>query len=237
MNSAFAAVGLGTGPSTAVSRSALTALRKSDEIYCPRSRNSAVSHSRERLVEIEDFPGELIEYPLAMQEGGDPLRKDYREAAESIYQTLSKGQNATAVTVGDPFFYSTLGPLLDEITNHLSPEKVRTIPGVCSVQTAASKLNRPLVQGMERFAMVPVSAPLDLSESLFDQFETIAFTKVNRDFDRLIGEIGRRDRLDSSYLFERLGSDRETVKPLSELEGPYDPPYFSLVLSFRESLR
>lgn len=232
--SQFTAVGLGTGPLGAISRDALEGLRTADEIYCPRSRNCSESHARGRLVHIDDFNADFVEYPLAMQDGGEALREDYRRAAETISETVRSDRNVAAVSVGDPTIYSTLGPLVEVVSEYLPADRIRTVPGISSIQLAASRLNRPLVQHDQHFALVPLDDDTDLSGDLFSRFGTIAFTKINRGFDRLIDRLNAVDRLETSWLFERLGTDGERVELLSELDPDHRPPYFSLVLTLEE---
>lgn len=235
MGADLAAVGLGTGSAGAVSRDALAALRAAEAIYCPRSRNGEVSYARRRLSRIDELDAEVIEYPLAMQDGGESLRNDYARTADRIVDTVEAGRSAAAVTVGDPFLYSTLGPLLEVLDDRLSEDRIRTVPGINSVQAAAARLKRPLVQKDERFGVIPLTGDRPLQNSLFDQFDTLAFTKVNRSFDRLRNQLADHGRLGSSFCFERLGTDDERIRRFPELGSDYDPPYFALVLSFRET--
>ncbi|MFB6344731.1 MAG: precorrin-2 C(20)-methyltransferase [bacterium] len=235
MDAKFSAVGLGTGPPESISRRAHRILTQAREIYCPKSRNSSVSHSRRRLNEIQSFSGDLIEYPLAMQEGDQSLREDYHRAAREIESSVKEGRSVAAVTVGDPSLYSTLGPLVEATSERLPDESIRTIPGTSSIQTAASILGRPLAQRDQRFGIIPLKESPELSDDLFGQFETLAFTKVSRGFKPLVNRLADVGRSESSYLFERLGSESEAVHLLSEINSSRKVPYFSLVLSFEDS--
>lgn len=230
----FSAVGLGSGSPGSISREAIDCLRSADEIFCPRSRSATSSHAHGRLDDIDRFDAKIIEYPLAMKSGGEDLREDYVSAAGSIGESVENDRDVAAVTVGDPFLYSTLGPLVEAVSERLPSDCIRTVPGISSIQAAAVRLNRPLVQRDQQFGLIPLRSGCDLSPDLFGRFQTIAFTKVNRDFERLWTRLKTEGRLDTSYLLERLGSDRETVRQFSEIDATYNSPYFSLVLSFEE---
>ncbi len=229
------AVGLGTGSPENISREAFGVLQAVDVIYCPLSRNGTRSHAGSRLERIDDFRSEVFEYKLDIQEGGEALRNDYYTAARRIRHDIKSNRTVAAVSVGDPSLYSTLGPLTETVAEVLPQATIKTVPGVSSVQSAASKLNRPLVQREDRFALIPLDGSNDVATNLWERFETLAFTKVNRGFGRLMEKVRDAGRTETSYLFERLGTDREEIFSLSRLEAAYDPPYFSLVLSFAES--
>jgi precorrin-2/cobalt-factor-2 C20-methyltransferase len=236
VKTSFAAVGLGTGSPRKTSREALDVLRNSDAVYCPRSRAGNFSHARRFLDRLDSLSAEVVEYPLAMQKGGDSLRQDYRQAAREIGDALARDRRVAAVTVGDPSIYSTLGPLVETLTEIFPSVTVRTVPGISSIQEAVSRLNRPLVQGDEQFALIPLQESTELSDSLFNRFASLAFTKANRAFENLRSRLEKVERSESSYLFERLGTEEEEIRVVSETEGKA-PPYFSLVLSFGGSDR
>lgn len=229
----FYGVGLGAGSPGNVTRRALGLIRNADRIFCPKSQTADVSQARKKLESIDEFEAELVEYTLSMHSQDERLKAEYEETAKQISQSLEEGLLTLAVTVGDPFLYSTLGPLHSALESLVSSDRIETVTGINSLQAAASRLNRPLAQKDEKLGVIPLTGGNVPAESLFAGFDTLAFTKVSDCYDRLYSRLNTLDLLPSTYLFERLGTPDENIRRMDKLSDDRDPPYFSLVLCFR----
>lgn len=225
----FHAVGLGSGDPETITRSAIQVLKKSDYIFAPRSTRSTRSHALERLKTIDSFQAEIVEYELSMKEGEERLDQEYNRTAEDIHELIENGQMISAVTIGDPLFYSTAGRLVETLRERLPLEIIEFHPGIHSSQAAASRLKSELVQGNESFAIAPVNDEFEDLPTLLSMIDTVALLKVHKSFSRIYSVLKQCDRLSNSYLVEKLGSPAESIRSLKNVNEKYDPPYFSLI--------
>ncbi|MDR1922409.1 MAG: precorrin-2 C(20)-methyltransferase [Candidatus Adiutrix sp.] len=169
-----------------------------------------------------------LEFPMVGDE--ETLTRAWKANAEEIIGVLRGGLSAAFLTLGDPLTYSTYGYVLPYLAEALPPEAVVSVPGVTSYQMAASRLNQPLVTGLESLAVMSgVEAPEKLGE-LLDIADNVAILKTYRNYENIIAMLKSRNLLKNAVLCSRIGLPDEEIRRDLDSEPPHKPPYLSLMI-------
>jgi cobalt-precorrin-7 (C5)-methyltransferase len=171
--------------------------------------------------------------------------KDEAEALEEFGERVAAGESGTAVAMGDPNHsgYQFVGKVQDTVERHDSEIPVRVIPGISSLQMAASRARTP----MEDTEFVTLHKSGDL-ESDMDRLAAAVDDRhllvLPRPYDRMPGnladfllEAGANPDLEALVL-EKLTHDDEQIHrfTLAELaehaggSGKDDTPFSDLVV-------
>ncbi|MDF9746311.1 cobalt-precorrin-7 (C(5))-methyltransferase [Natrinema salsiterrestre] len=171
--------------------------------------------------------------------------KDEAEALKEFGERVAAGESGTAVAMGDPNHsgYQFVGKVQDTVERHDSDIPVRVVPGISSLQMAASRARTP----MEDTEFVTLHKSGDL-ESDMDRLATAVDDRhllvLPRPYDRMPGDIaaflleaGADPDLEALVL-EKLTHDDEQIHrfTLAELaehaggRGKEDTPFSDLVV-------
>ncbi|WP_226040938.1 cobalt-precorrin-7 (C(5))-methyltransferase [Natrinema sp. DC36] len=173
--------------------------------------------------------------------------KDEAEALEEFGERVAAGESGTAVAMGDPNHsgYQFVGKVQDAVERRDTERPVRVIPGISSLQMAASRARTP----MEDTEFVTLHKSGDLAADM-DRLAAAATADerhllvLPRPYDRMPGDIaaflleaGAKSDLEALVL-EKLTHDDEQVHrfTLAELaehaggSGKEDTPFSDLVV-------
>ncbi|MFC6766511.1 cobalt-precorrin-7 (C(5))-methyltransferase [Natrinema soli] len=171
--------------------------------------------------------------------------KDEAEALEEFGERVAAGESGTAVAMGDPNHsgYQFVGKVQDAVERHDSDVPVRVVPGISSLQLAASRARTP----MEDTEFVTLHKSGDL-ESDMDRLAAAVNDRhllvLPRPYDRMPGDIatllleeGAEPDLEALVL-EKLTHEDEQIHrfTLAELaahaggSGKEDTPFSDLVV-------
>ncbi|WP_226006086.1 cobalt-precorrin-7 (C(5))-methyltransferase [Natrinema salinisoli] len=171
--------------------------------------------------------------------------KDEAEALEEFGERVAAGESGTAVAMGDPNHsgYQFVGKVQDTVERHDTEIPVRIVPGISSLQMAASRARTP----MEDTEFVTLHKSGDL-ESDMDRLAAAVDDRhllvLPRPYDRMPGDIadfllehGADPDLEALVL-EKLTHDDEQIHrfTLAELaehaggSGKEDTPFSDLVV-------
>ncbi|MGQ3412342.1 cobalt-precorrin-7 (C(5))-methyltransferase [Natrinema sp. LN54] len=173
--------------------------------------------------------------------------KDEADALEAFGERVAAGESGTAVAMGDPNHsgYQFVGKVQNTVERHDSEIPVRVIPGVSSIQMAASRARTP----MEDTEFVTLHKSGDL-EGDMDRLARAAtdderhLLVLPRPYDRMPGNIAQyllEEGVDpdlEALVLEKLTHDDEQIHrfTLAELSehaggtGPEDTPFSDLVV-------
>ncbi|WP_408959197.1 cobalt-precorrin-7 (C(5))-methyltransferase [Natrinema sp. 74] len=173
--------------------------------------------------------------------------KDEAEALEEFGERVAAGESGTAVAMGDPNHsgYQFVGKVQDAVEREDSDIPVRIVPGISSLQMAASRARTP----MEDTAFVTLHKSGDL-EADMERLAAAATVDerhllvLPRPYDRMPGDIaaflleeGADPNLEALVLEKLTHEDeaiyRFTLAELSEHaggSGPDDTPFSDLVV-------
>ncbi len=168
--------------------------------------------------------------------GGNSLYSDnceldtkWNETVEIVLSMLTRGIDMAFITIGDPAIYSTFFYLYDRLLE-LNPDlNIEIIPGVSSINAAASRAGISLGLADEKIAVIPATYADNLKEIL-EGFDTIVLMKVHRVFDKILKTLEEMNLLNNSIYISRAGmKDERIFKDLRDMKEE-DLNYFSMVI-------
>ncbi|UQZ89082.1 precorrin-2 C(20)-methyltransferase [Deltaproteobacteria bacterium Smac51] len=169
-----------------------------------------------------------LNFPMVGDE--ETLTSAWKANAEEIAKVLKSGRSAAFLTLGDSLTYSTYGYVLPYLAETLPPEAVVTIPGITSYQMAASRLNTPLVTGLESLTIMSgVEDPETLGE-LLDKTDNVAILKTYRSFEKIMNMLKKKGLAQNATLYSKVGLPDEEIHRDLENTTITEPPYLSLMI-------
>lgn len=157
------------------------------------------------------------------------LDSKWQETIEAVYSRLNKGIDVAFITIGDPAIYSTFFYLYSRLLE-LNPElNIEIIPGVSSINAAASRAKISLGLADERIAILPANYVNDLKETL-ERFDTVVLMKVHRVFDDVLKTLKEMNLLHNAIYISKAGMEGEDIfKDIRDIKEK-DLNYFSMVI-------
>lgn len=161
-----------------------------------------------------------------------PMSKDrtlanqaYDQGAKQIMTALSAGQDVVFLCEGDPLFFGSFAYLLERIQGDFA---CQVVPGISSVNAAASALMQPLTMLKESFAVVSGRHSDRQIEEALREHDSVVIMKAGQARPRILSLLDKTQRTQDAAYLEYIGRDNEKVlKDLTVL--PAEPgPYFSL---------
>lgn len=248
MTGSLYVIGVGPGDPELLTLKAVRILREVPCICVPKGRGEGSSLAlsiAEKAVSLEDK--EIIEAYFPMRKtkkiknqewarGGNKISPTlceldtrWHETVEMILSRLNKGVNVAFITLGDPTIYSTFFYLYDRLLE-LNPDlSIEIIPGVSSINAAASRAKISLGLADEKIAILPANYVTELKEILKD-FDTVVLMKVHKDFNKIISSLHDIDLLSNATYISRVGMEDERIlRNLLEVKEQ-DLNYFSMVI-------
>ncbi|MGC3993087.1 MAG: precorrin-2 C(20)-methyltransferase [Propionicimonas sp.] len=227
-------VGVGPGDPELVTLKAVRVFERADVVLVPSTETSGDDAGRAEQVVLAACPAAAtklrrVPFSMAQRRGvGTQRRKSWEASAQAAVDAFRAGARVVAfATVGDPSVYSTFSYLAAQVQAVVPDVGVSVVPGITAAQALAAASLTPLVEGQESFALVPVTAGLDVVGSALDTADTVVAYKGGRQLPALLDLIRSRGR--DGVLGVNIGLPGESLTPLSEVDAE-SAPYFSTVL-------
>ncbi|GAB3481232.1 precorrin-2 C(20)-methyltransferase [Marinomonas epiphytica] len=228
----FIGVGVGPGDPELITLKALRSIQAAPVIsyLANDSGQSQSKHiAREAFVGMAQLP---IEIPIIMPMSTDRrlANQVYDAGAEKIRQHLLSGQNVVFLCEGDPLFFGSFAYLLERIKGHF---ECSVVPGISSINAAASRLAHPLTVLKESFAVVSGRHSAEQIDMALAHHDTVVIMKAGRARPRILTALRKTGRLDEAKYLEYIGRENEQIiEDVSQLEEKAGP-YFSLFVVTR----
>jgi len=165
----------------------------------------------------------VIEIPMTKERG--PAQAAYDLGAKRIAEALDLGEDVLVLCEGDPFFYGSFMYLHARLAEHYV---VDVVPGITSVNAAATRIHFPLAARNEVFTVIPAPLDDDSVRSRIEASDTCAILKVGRHLGRIRALLSNLGLLDRAHYIERATLDQEVSMTLADAPDP--APYFSMIL-------
>lgn len=222
MSSIGTLYGLGVGPGDPelMTVKAFRILQESPVIAYPKKRKGSKSYAQ-RIVDVYIRPEEKemlgLVFPMTKDEA--ILEREWKTAVEAIWQSLKEGKDVSFVTEGDPLLYSTFIHMM-KLMQDLHPEvEIKSIPGISSINAAASRLGVPLADGDEHVAIIPARDDYEAMKKAIADHDAVVFIKVAKVIDIMLKVLRDLSLLEKAYVITKVTSDEEVIWKMSELDG------------------
>lgn len=225
------AVGVGPGDPELLTRKAERIIRSADIILAPVSSPAEASVALETIHEfIDESRQEVIVHQFPMTADRTRLVPAWQAAATLIAAKAEAGCSVAFITIGDPLFYSTFIYLLRILREQWPHISIEVIPGISSINAAASQAMLPLVEGDESVVVIPATAGINKIAEALNRYETVVLLKVKPLYTEIIKLLQTTGREQSTIFVERVGSPRQKVLTLFSEIAEYSPDYLSLMI-------
>jgi precorrin-2/cobalt-factor-2 C20-methyltransferase len=225
------AVGVGPGDPELLTRKAERILRSVDVILAPVSNPIETSVALETIREfIDENRQEIIVHQFPMTADRSRLIPAWQEAASMIAAHAEAGRSVAFITIGDPLFYSTFIYLLRILRETWPQILIEIVPGISSINAAASEAALPLVEGDEKMVVIPATAGIEQIRTALATYETVVLLKVKPLFSEIIELLRTTGREQSTVFVERVGTPRQKVLTDFSQIAAHTPDYLSLMI-------
>ncbi|TZE81804.1 precorrin-2 C(20)-methyltransferase [Calorimonas adulescens] len=194
-------VGVGPGEKSLITLKAVETLQKVDVVIAPTSKEE-----RSIAYEIAKpyIKGDVVFMEFPMTYSREDIKTKWEENIEKIRKLLNEGKDVAFITIGDPMIYSTYIYILKGIEEY----EVETISGITSYSAAASRLNIPIAEGNEAFAVIPSGDVTEISKAL-DLFDNVVLMKISRRYKEIVKLLKEKDF--KGYLVTKCGHQDEKI--------------------------
>ncbi|MDD2365616.1 MAG: precorrin-2 C(20)-methyltransferase [Desulfuromonadaceae bacterium] len=225
------AIGVGPGDPELLTRKAEKILRNVDVILAPVSNPADASVALTTIAElIDETRQEVVVHQFPMTSDRTALEAAWQKAAAMIAAHLEEGRSVAFITIGDPLFYSTFIYLMRILREQWPQIAIEIVPGISSINAAASLASISLVEAEEKMAVIPATAGIAKIAAALAQFETVVLLKVKPLFSDILELLKQTGRDKSTVFVERAGSARQLVlTDFKEIEL-HSPDYLSLLI-------
>lgn len=173
--------GIGTGPGDPefLTFKAVRAMKESSIIFAPnnKGKNMALDTAKEFIEGKEII---YIDFPM-----GEVTRKDYREGADTIFNSIPDGESGAFLTIGDPMIYSTFIYIMEELIDR--DIEVEIVPGIPSFVASAAESKMPLTVKGDSFVLCD-----EFHEKLIEHGESVAILKTLKEKERILDILEQR---------------------------------------------
>ncbi len=225
------AIGVGPGDPELVTVKAAKVLERTKYLFAATSGKNQKSLALSVASFYLKNNPQIIRLVFPMVRDKAILQQAWQDAALRIIEILSKGDDATFVTLGDPSTYSTFTYLLRSITDKDPHIKVQVIPGITSFQAAAAKLKIPLAEGEESLTIVSGAKGSNEIRRTITQCDNMVILKAYRHYQQIIETLEELGLKGKTVAARRVGLEGESItKKLNKWDGQ-KPSYFTLLIT------
>ena len=226
----FYGIGVGIGGFEMMTIRAARILKNVDRIYTPKASSSSDSMALRSIKYFLDNKMEITELEFNMSRDADLKYEYYRSLSENIAAEIKKGIKVAFITIGDPLIYSTYNYLLKNLEKKIKPELIETIPGISSYTYAMSGINKVIIEGNEKMAVLPCKGSLSKYSQFLKDFDTVVFMKIGKNLKEIIELIEKSGRKNEAYFFKNLGCEDEVTGISLKEIGISENGYFSIII-------
>lgn len=212
-------LGVGPGDPELITIKAFRKLKEADVIAYPKKRKGSKSYAH-RIIDVYITPGEKEMLGLIFPMTKDPviLEREWSNTVEEIWQHLKIGKDVAFVTEGDPLLYSTFIHMMNLVKQRYPEVTIKTVPGISSINGAASRLGIALAEGDDYVAIIPARNDYEAMKKAIVENDCIVFIKVAKVMDVMLEILRELDLLDKASVVTKVTSDEEVIWDIHELD-------------------
>ena len=214
-------IGVGPGDPELLTVRATRTLSRVPVIFTPQKDGKSKSYARRIIAGLVKEPEQrVIELVFPMKKDASQLTDYWDKATETIWQHLSSGEDCAFVTEGDPFLYGTFIHVFEILQKNHPEIRIEVIPGISSINAAASRALFPLATGSERIAILPATYEDKAIRKTLEEFDTVIFLKINTVFDKVLNILEELNLVEKCVYVSRCTTeDEKIISDISKLKG------------------
>jgi precorrin-2/cobalt-factor-2 C20-methyltransferase len=166
----------------------------------------------------------IIDMPMRVER--QPAQTAYDDGAARISARLERGEDIVMLCEGDPFFYGSFIHIYERLS---SKYKVNVVPGVTSVNAAATETGSPLATRDGVIKILPATLGEDRLRDELMTCESVAIIKVGRHFEKIRKLLATLDLLPFATAIELATHAEQRIRAVSKINEP-TMPYFTTIL-------
>lgn len=213
-------IGLGIGPGDPglISLKAAAILEGVDLVLAPAARVKERSLAASIISGLGLRIKELVELEFPMERRPEIVGEAWTRAALPALAALAAGKRIAFITLGDSSLYSTWLYFRKAVLKGRPATRTATIPGITAASAAAALLERPLAEGAEGFALLPLPDPVEGLDPLLPLVERLVIYKIGPRLPELLRWVEERGLGAGASLASGIGlGERERSGPLVDL--------------------
>ncbi|WP_249226736.1 precorrin-2 C(20)-methyltransferase [Alicyclobacillus mengziensis] len=214
-------VGVGPGDPELITVKAYRILKQAPVIAYPKKRSASKSYALE-IVELYVDAGKKTMLGLVFPMTRDPaeLASKWQQTADRVWAELVVGRDVAFVTEGDPMLYSTFIHLARLLQEQHPDVEIQSIPGISSVNAAASRFGQALADGDESVAIVPARDDPQAMRQAMLSHDCVVFIKVAKVLDTMLDVLAELHLTQCATVATKLTSGDERIwRNVEELRG------------------
>jgi precorrin-2/cobalt-factor-2 C20-methyltransferase len=212
-------LGVGPGDPELITVKAFRKLKEAPVIAYPKKRKGSKSYAQ-RIIDVYITPGEKEMLGLVFPMTKDPeiLGREWSNTVELVWEKLKTGKDVAFVTEGDPLLYSTFIHMMNLVKERYPEVNIQTVPGISSINGAASRLGIALAEGDDHVAIIPARDDYAAMKKAITENDCIIFIKVAKVMDLMLQILRELDLVDKASVVTKVTSDEEIIWDIRELD-------------------
>lgn len=212
-------LGVGPGDPELITVKAFRKLKEAPVIAYPKKRKGSKSYAQ-RIIDVYITPGEKEMLGLVFPMTKDPeiLEREWSNTVELVWEKLKTGKDVAFVTEGDPLLYSTFIHMMNLVKERYPEVNIQTVPGISSINGAASRLGIALAEGDDHVAIIPARDDYEAMKKAITENDCIIFIKVAKVMDLMLQILRELDLVDKASVVTKVTSDEEIIWDIRELD-------------------
>ncbi|UZE97486.1 precorrin-2 C(20)-methyltransferase [Alkalimarinus alittae] len=234
MTAQFIGVGVGPGDPELITVKAWRIIGRAD-VVCYIANDKGESQARNIARDaLRDVTKAQQEIPILMPfaENRSAANHVYDNAAITIQREIDAGKTVVFLCEGDPLFFGSFAYLLER----LMPEnECQVVPGITSVNAAASALQLPLTMLKESFSVISGRHTDEQMIDTLNKYDSVVIMKAGLSRPRILKALATSNRTQDAQYIEYIGRENERMTTDVSLLEDKAGPYFSLFVVTRQN--
>ncbi len=230
-NGIFYGIGAGPGDPELLTLKGKRILEKVDVVFYVSGRNTRESISKKVVDSVKLCKAEKINLLFSMEKKLEDRILSWEKNALIVAGEIKNGRDCAFVTLGDPLLYSTYTYLLRVLEKEVPGMKSITVPGITSFQTAASRINLPMVENDEVLSIIPAWKEGLLENDVIRYSDTVVFMKTYRHKEEIINVLDKNGFRGKRIYASRLCMKDEVLYRRDEDIKKSSEEYLSLIIA------
>ncbi|WP_299091608.1 precorrin-2 C(20)-methyltransferase [uncultured Metabacillus sp.] len=212
-------LGVGPGDPELLTVKAFRKLKEAPVIAYPKKRKGSKSYAQ-RIIDVYITPGEKEMLGLVFPMTKDPviLEREWSNTVELVWEKLKTGKDVAFVTEGDPLLYSTFIHMMNLVKERYPEVNIQTVPGISSINGAASRLGIALAEGDDHVAIIPARNDYETMKKAIVENDCVIFIKVAKVMDLMLRILRELNLVEKASVVTKVTSDEEIIWDISELD-------------------